>query len=227
MINLTRSFIAKRSQDRRLPKELVRLKKTIEKAAEFHLLSPGWYFGRGEAISVDAIESAINLVKLAAENGLWKSNVFPRVEGGVQVSLHEGEHEIEIAINPDTRCEIVYECDNELVIDSEEIFFYQALPKLREIARICTSEQSTPNILTRNVASSILSHANPQQMVVYLSSASNAQRENLDLSASIFGSSTKTNLQTQRFFGASAKTIYPLTQAASLRTAQGTLTLAT
>ncbi|TAM17192.1 MAG: hypothetical protein EPN62_20045 [Candidimonas sp.] len=187
-----------------------RRKYTIKKAASFHFLMAGWYFERGSSISNDAIENSINFVKLAASNELWQSNVFPREEGGVQVELYAGEHEVEIAIEPNGISAITYDFEGDQRFEAEGLSFLEAMSTLRTIAKkICTSEQFTRNTLTSTNIDSVLSHASLQAMVASQSSSSNVAKSIQARSASISENFTKISPQSRQFFGKSPQPIYP------------------
>ena len=186
-----------------------RRKYTIKKTASFHFLMAGWYFERGNSISNNAIENAINFVKLAAINGLWQSNVFPREEGGVQVELYAGEHEVEIAIEPNGTSAITYDFEGDQKLEAEGLSFSQAMSTLRTVAKeICTFEQFTRSTSTSTNVDLVLLHASLQVTVASQFSSSNVAKAIRAQSASTSEYFTKISLQSHQFFGESPLPIY-------------------
>lgn len=185
-----------------------RLAKMARKTAEFHQLRAGWYFGRGNKISSDAIGYAIFLLKLANAEGLWRCNVFPRVEGGVRIDFVQSGHEIEVSIDSDGVCSIAHDVGEDTIASDDELTFGQAAILLRTGAKkVCISEQFTPSTSTTKRVDSVQWPVSHPVMAAFLSSAKNVQLVSRDRSIRISEGITQKSRPTRQFFGESTPRI--------------------
>jgi hypothetical protein len=189
----------------RTEKRRERLNRIIKKAAEFHRIGPGWYFGRGERISAEAIGYAIFFVKLAFDSGLWRSNVFPRVDGGVRIDFIHAEHTIELSIESAGAISIEHTLGEDAAPSLDELTIGEAVLSLRAIARqACTSESSTPDTSTTKRIESLQKPAIRLLATdAYLSSANSVPTVSLGHLPIISAGSTPQLHQTRRFSGGS------------------------
>jgi hypothetical protein len=204
-----------------------RLTRVIKKAAELHKIRAGWYFGSGEPISPEAIGRAIYLIKLAHENGLWRSNVFPRAEGGVRIDFIQQGHEVEVSIGADTLCSATHDIGNETIASADEVPFDDAAAFLKTSARtVCSSEHSTQTTSTTKKADSVQLPASHGGMAVFQLSVSNAHLINRAHFTATSAPITRSSARTRRFFGGSTLETSPRTLIGASSKAQGTLTSA-
>lgn len=203
-----------------------RTMKMIRKAADLHRLQPGWYFGRGLSIDGEAIGYAIWFIKTAETEGVWKSNVFPRVEGGVRVDLIQDGHEIEISIDPDGTCSISHEYMGESLVTEDELTFTDTAALLRASAkRVCTSEHLAHTISTSKRTGLAPKPASRLPMVASLSSGKIVRWVGLGASQSIFEVSMPLSRRSPQFFGGSTTQMRHGMSIGTSKSAKGTRTL--
>lgn len=72
-------------------------------------LGAGWYFGRGSAISPNALSTAERFDTYSMEHSFRNSDVLPRFNGGVQLIIYRKNMFMELSVDPDGTSDIYVE----------------------------------------------------------------------------------------------------------------------
>jgi hypothetical protein len=94
----------------------------------------GWAHGDGDEFSCHVVGSARYALTIAASLGLDRTDVFPRRDGGVVVSVYIDKDVHDFTLHADGRVEWLHECDD-VEIDCQPMTLEELGQKLVEIAR--------------------------------------------------------------------------------------------
>lgn len=197
-----------------------RFDRTMSRASELLMLRVGWYFGKGEPISLVAFSQASTLLRLAYAAGLWKSSIAPRVEGGVQIVFVQADFELEIAVEADGTADIQVEKGGDVQEDQEGLSANETADRLRFWADVvCSLERFTPTISTGKTTASSQPHLNRPATAAFPDLTRIVQSGQVGLSASIFKGTTSPTMfhPTREYFGASIRPAFPKLTAGTKR----------
>lgn len=73
----------------------------LAKLEKLKILKDGWQFGEGKAIINYAVGAIGKYINFATKAHVTEMEVFPRLDGGLELNLYSGERTMEIACLPD------------------------------------------------------------------------------------------------------------------------------
>lgn len=88
------------------------LTRTERKLRSFASLPNGWHYGKGRAISGDAIACAEKVYRALVIIGLSRTDAFPGADGEVQIAAYHGEHTVTVEVGSDLTLSLVHEVDD-------------------------------------------------------------------------------------------------------------------
>lgn len=88
--------------------------KSINKVYSFLSLQEGWHYGEGTPPSISVVNKAYRLIERASLS-LFRTDVYPGVDGEVQVSLYFRDHYLEFLIERDESVTFVHEVNGQEV----------------------------------------------------------------------------------------------------------------
>jgi hypothetical protein len=133
---------------------------TINKVNSFGELSNGWHFGEGVSPSKQIRELAIKFLRVAEIMGINRTNAFPGVDGQIQVTFYHEDSMLEVTLEPDGSFTLAEDEGSTQSLFEEGASRSKAYARLREFSDKIwdSSESSTVNIMTRNLAGSLVRH---------------------------------------------------------------------
>lgn len=112
------------------------LNKTLKRLDMISRYPEGWDLGRGEAINQQAVIFAREVLDEAYNLGIWRSNVFPHLDGTIMLTFTLNEHDVEIDITPENLSTLRYECNDILVSEENDLNRQQLSHHLGRLAPI-------------------------------------------------------------------------------------------
>ena len=109
------------------------------------MLEKGWNYGQGDVIDDSIIKQALQVYKFGKDQG-FDAEVFPIINGGIEISFIKGNNALDITINPDTIMDLTWEQgigqDYEVLDEKENVDFEDLNYFFNKIREECLSSES-------------------------------------------------------------------------------------
>lgn len=122
----------------------------VIKAKSFLEFPPGWHYGEGSPPDIVTVRRAVKLIEQASM-AVFRTNVFPGIDGQIQVSVYCSPDYLEFVIEPDGKTTFVHERNDEEIAYKEDLDFESAVDEFNRFRKEkwrSTLEQSTHSTTT-------------------------------------------------------------------------------
>lgn len=187
------------------------------KIAEFSELKNGWCHGEGLPINKQAIQQAEELFLFFITNGVYRTNAFPCISGGVMVTGYLDNHYIEFTLEDDNSVTYYYELNDEwtdyfdsLTLEKAKEFAAKKIAEIKNENGLCQkslgySAKNTTGTTKKTV--SPVPHSNHQASQYFSASVPLSKAE-------VFVTTLKNSIvpfPTRQFIGSSTQNYCPIT----------------